>query len=83
MFENVKQSIQNGLQVTKGSHVLYRDYGITGIDDNNPNIRADVSLMISTYYPTVSLTDAQIVSTVDDIGRGQFKYSLNLREFIQ
>lgn len=83
MFENIKQSIQNGLQVTKGSHVMFRDYGITGVDDNNPNIRADVALLVSKYYPTVSLTDAQIVSTVDDTGNGQFKYSLNLRETIQ
>ena len=83
MFESIKQSIQNGLQVTKGSYVMFRDYGITGVDDNNPNIRADVALLVSKYYPTVSLTDAQIVSTVDDIGNGQFKYSLSLRETIQ
>ena len=49
MKESVSEQIANCFAINKGSHVLYRDFGLNVIDGTNVPMRRDVLIQLSTY----------------------------------
>lgn len=78
MLENSSQAIANCFNMQQGTHVLYRDFGLNVIDENNPPLRRDCQLQIATYFPTVTLSMVSNISINSELQQGQFKYNVSL-----
>lgn len=78
MFETKQQALRNGLTVTKGDYPLYRDFGLSGVDAPSGVSRAELSILLSTYYPDIRLSSVTIASTQDELSVGHFKYTVEV-----
>ena len=76
MKENTAQCIANCLAINKGSHALYRGFGLNVIDGMNVPMRRDILIQLSTYYPDVTLNDVTITRVNSD---GQFEYNVDVK----
>lgn len=52
---NKAKLVGNMLQTEKGSHCLFRAYGITAIDSNHTPRRSDIAVQSARWYPDVSI----------------------------
>ena len=77
MKESTAECIANCLRIQKGTHVLYRSFGLNVIDSTNVPIPKDVLVQISTYYPEVNLNNVTTKRT--DIN-GHFEYLVEVGE---
>ena len=57
MRESIGQCIVNGLSCRKGSHVLFRNYGMDATDQVGRLRRGQVVSLLKAYYPDVSDID--------------------------
>lgn len=78
MFENTIQSIANCLNTQRGTHVLYREFGLDVVDAANPPLRRDVQIQLAMYYPTTSLMTLSSISINEELMNGRFKYNVNI-----
>lgn len=76
MFESTAQCIANCLQTTKGTHIMYRSFGLNSVDATNPPMRKDILVQLSTFYPEVTMNDATITRVESN---GQFYYDVKIR----
>ena len=76
MLESTAQCITNCLKTQLGSHVLYRGFGLNTVDQNNPSLRRDVLIQLSTYYPDITMNDISIIQTSSN---GNFYYTVDIK----
>lgn len=76
MKESKAECMRNCLQITRGTHVLYRSFGLDPVDDMNIPMMKDVLIQMSTYYPDVTLNDV-IINKVES--NGQFQYTVDAK----
>lgn len=76
MFESTAQCIANCLRTSKGTHIMYRTFGLNVVDATNPPMRKDILVQLSTFYPEVTLSDATITRVESN---GQFYYDVQIR----
>lgn len=76
MKESKAQCIANCFRTTKGSHVLYRTFGLEAVDDVGVPMRKDILIQLSTYYPDVTLNDVTVTRAEAD---GQFEYIVDIK----
>lgn len=76
MKESTAQCIANCLRASKGSHVLYRTFGLEVVDGMNVPMRRDILIQLSTYYPEVSLNNVTVSKADID---GKFEYTVDVR----
>ena len=76
MKEDVSHQIANCLKTQQGTHVLYRGFGLNIVDANNPPMRRDILIQLSTYYPDVTLNNVQITQVNNN---GNFEYIVETR----
>ena len=60
MKEDTAHCIANCLATNRGSHVLYRGFGLSVVDEANAPMRRDVLIQLSTYYPDATLNNVSI-----------------------
>lgn len=75
MYENTQNCIQNCFKTTLGTHTLYRDFGMSLIDEVNIPTRKDILIQLSTFYPDISIDNVQVVQVNKE---GEFYYTINL-----
>ena len=76
MKEDTAHCIANCLATNKGSHVLYRGFGLNVIDGTNVPMRRDVLIQLSTYYPDVTLNDVTVTRVETN---GHFEYKVDTK----
>lgn len=76
MKESVSEQIANCLRTQQGTHVLYRGFGLNVVDANNPPMRRDILVQLSTFYPDVVLSDLVITQVNNN---GSFEYIVETR----
>lgn len=76
MKESVSEQIANCLATNKGSHVLYRGFGLNVIDGTNVPMRRDILIQLSTYYPDVTLNDVTVTRVENN---GHFEYKVDTK----
>ena len=76
MKEDTAHCIATCLAINKGSHVLYRDFGLNVIDGTNVPMRRDVLIQLSTYYPDVTLNDVTVTRVETN---GHFEYKVDTK----
>ena len=77
MKEDTAQCISACLNTSKGSHVFYRNFGLTCVDDTNVPMRKDILIQLSTYYPEVTLNGVTITQADSN---GHFSYIVDVNE---
>lgn len=60
MFESTPECFSNCLRTQKGTHLLYRKFGINWVDGYNINVKNDIIEQLATYFPEVSLDSVSI-----------------------
>lgn len=75
MLENTQNCISNCLQTSKGSHVMYRQFGLYVIDAHNAPMKKDIVVQLSTYYPEVSLQNVVLTQIPT---KGEFYYTVDV-----
>ena len=76
MKEDTAQCIATCLATNKGSHVLYRTFGLNVTDGTNVPMRRDVLIQLSTYYPDVTLNDVTVTRVETN---GHFEYKVDTK----
>ena len=65
----------NMVSTEKGTYVLYRGYGLTGTDNNEPLRRQDISAALAAYYPEMRVRGLGLISADK---RGHFDIDIAL-----
>ena len=76
MKEDTVCCVANCLATNKGSHVLYRGFGLNVIDGTNVPMRRDILIQLSTYYPDVTLNDVTVTRVENN---GHFEYKVDTK----
>lgn len=76
MKESTAECIAKCLKTQKGSHVLYRAFGLNVVDATNPPMRRDILVQLSTFYPDVTMNNINITQ-VDN--NGNFEYIIDIK----
>ena len=77
MKEDTVHCIANCLATNKGSHVLYRGFGLSVTDEANAPMRRDILIQLSTYYPDATLDNVSIIRAETN---GHFEYKIDASE---
>lgn len=77
MKEDTARCIANCLATNRGSHVLYRGFGLSVVDEANPPMRRDILIQLSTYYPDATLNNVSIIRAETN---GHFEYKIETSE---
>ncbi len=77
MKETTPQCIANCLKTIKGSHPLYRSFGLDMVDSARQNVKTQIVGQLATYYPNVSLNNARIVGASIN---GHFQYTIEVTQ---
>jgi hypothetical protein len=76
MRESNAQCITNCFNSLKGTHILYRNFGLNETDKTKPPLKRDIIIQLSTYYPYVSL---QSISLSSANIKGEFYYNIEIK----
>lgn len=75
-----KECVLNACRCRKGSHVLFRGFGLNAIDEPAKNPRLEMSKLFQTYYPEItSFTIKAKTSAFED---GAFNYDVTINGII-
>lgn len=74
---NTGQLAVNMVKTEKGTHVLYRDYGLTETDEATVLTRTSVQSEISKYYPGAYVKSLTLSEIQAD---GSFEFNIDIEE---
>lgn len=76
MAQNIAQNVANMVKTAKGEHVLFRSFGLDGVDSPNRLTRSSLQVEINRWYPAVVVDNVTVNRAGSD---GIFEYSVKLR----
>lgn len=76
MAQNIAQNVANMVKTVKGEHVLFRSFGLDGVDSPNRITRSSLQVEINKWYPDVVVDNVTVNRAGSD---GVFGYSVKLR----
>lgn len=76
MAQNIAQNIANMVKTVKGEHVLFRSFGLDGVDSPNRLTRSALQVEVNRWYPSVIVDNVTVNRAGSD---GVFEYGINLR----
>lgn len=76
MAQNIAQNIANMVKTVKGEHILFRSFGLDGVDSPNRLTRSALQVEANRWYPSVIVDNVTVNRAGSD---GVFEYSINLR----
>ena len=77
MKEDTAHCIANCLATNRGSHALYRGFGLSVVDEANAPMRRDILIQLSTYYPDATLNNVSITRAETN---SHFEYKIETSE---
>lgn len=76
MAQNIAQNVVNMVKTVKGEHVLFRSFGLDGVDSPNRLTRSSLQVEINRWYPDVVVDNVTVNRAGSD---GIFEYNVKLR----
>ena len=74
---NTGELVVNMVKTEKGTHVLYRDYGLSETDEATVLTRTSVQSEISKYYPGAYVKSLTLNEVQSD---GSFEFNIDIEE---
>ena len=79
-MNSYKQCVLNACRCRKGSHVLFRGFGLNAVDEPAKNPRLELAKLFQTYYPEI--TSFKITPKTGDFESGSFNYDVVINGII-
>lgn len=76
MAQNIAQNFANMVKTVKGEHVLFRSFGLDGVDSPNRLTRNALQVEVNRWFPAVDVDNVTVNRSGSD---GVFEYSIKLR----
>lgn len=74
MFESTGECVVNMLKTRKGTHPLFRSFGLSNVDDITPITRSTLAVEVAKWFPGNRVKSLELSGNE----RGEFSYKVQV-----